>query len=127
MTRALALALVLLVACPGGPEAIEVDGEPGGSMTVEAVPDQEIRVLLQENASVGFEWDLVEGPDPEVAELVDEGYDADDPDSDGSGGTTTFTLRALAEGDTTLRFTREYRGEEDRTLELTVRVRESGE
>ena len=122
-SRLATVAFVVLTAC-SGPDPVVVDGEPGGSMTVEAVPDQEIRVVLQENASVGFEWDLTEGPDPSVAELVDEDYDPDDPDSDGSGGTTTFTFRAVAEGDTTLRFAREYRGEEDRTLELTVRVRE---
>jgi inhibitor of cysteine peptidase len=118
----LASLIGLLVACAAAREV--TIGENEMARTVTAEPGEEFAVLVETNASIGWEWEITAMPDPTVATFVERSYEADDPEAIGSGGTDAFTFRAVGTGGTTVTLTRTYRDEgPDREVTITVRVR----
>ncbi len=117
----------LLVACSGGPRELEVVvGEAATERTVRVAPEQAFVVIVGTNASIGWTWDLTVEPDTAVAEFVDRRYVPDEPVQPGSGGVDRFRFRAVGAGQTSLRLSRDFRGEgPDRQLTITVVVRAS--
>jgi len=114
------VALTALVAC--GDREIRI-GESESARTVSAEPGEEFAVLVETNASIGWEWGITAMPDPEVATFVDRSHEADEPEATGSGSTDAFRFRAVGVGETTLTLTRTYRDEgPDRQVAITVRV-----
>lgn len=114
------VALTALVACGGREIRI---GESGSARSVTAEPGEEFAVLVETNASIGWEWQITAMPAPEVVTFVDRSYEADDPEATGSGGTDAFRFLAVGAGETTLTLTRTYRDEgPDREVTITVRV-----
>lgn len=115
------IGLVTLAAC--GAREVRIGGAESAT-TVSAEPGEEFAVLVETNASIGWEWDVSAMPDPQVATFVDRDYEADDPEATGSGGTDAFRFRAVGPGETTLTLTRTYRDEgPDREVTITVLVR----
>lgn len=123
MRRAGVASLVgLLVACSGVREVAVGDDE--SARTVSAEPGEEFAILVETNASIGWEWEVTGMPDPAVATFVDRTYEADDPGAIGSGGTDAFRFRAVGPGETGVTLTRTYREEgPDRVVTITVLVR----
>ncbi len=114
--------LLLLAAC--GPGALVLPEDRSGS-TVTLEPGQELVIEVFENASIGWQWDVTTDPDDAVLRFVDEAYEADSPDTAGSGGTDRFRFEAVGPGSTELVLSRDYRNERiDKTFELTVQVEE---
>lgn len=59
-------------------------------------------LVLPSNSSTGFRWQLVEELDPNIVELVDQAYIAQEPIMPGSGGVDVWTMRAVNPGDATI-------------------------
>ena|SRR5688572_4263888 len=59
-------------------------------------------LVLTSNPSTGYRWQLVEELDPDVIELVDQIYIAQDSTAIGSGGVDVWTMRAVNSGDATI-------------------------
>ena len=59
-------------------------------------------LVLTSNPSTGYRWQLVEELDPDIVELVDQIYIAQDSTAIGSGGVDVWTMRALNSGDVTI-------------------------
>jgi predicted secreted protein len=89
----------------GGEEAI-LDLE---QTDVQVAVGDTVVVELEENASVGDDWELETEPDGAVLELVAESFDSDDPEADGAGGTVRFEFEAVGDGGTELTFANCYR------------------
>jgi predicted secreted protein len=104
MTRiavVLAVLTLLLAAC-GGSRTLTIDADGD---RVPLSPGDEIRVALVGNMTTGFTWDLVEYDAAVIAPLGDPTYEQDGSgDAVGTGGTWTWTLRAVAEGESPVRF-----------------------
>ncbi len=104
---AVVLALAL-VAC-GDDETDELDPTADAQVVtdpserVEAEVGDEFVVVLRENLSSGFRWELAAEPDPTVLRLVLDEYEASETDAVGDGGRRYLRLRAVGDGITTLR------------------------
>lgn len=115
MTRIVLVAAVLMVvvvACTGNHVlTLRDDGD-----RVLLAPGDEVQVTLEGNATTGFSWELVEYDPTVITPLGEPTYDVDDDELVGAGGSWTWTLRALAAGESPVRF--EYhRTWEDETPE----------
>ncbi len=103
MTRvavAVTVLMVGVVAC-GGNRALTVDDD---GARVSLTPNEQITVTLEGNATTGFGWELVEY-DPAVVMLLGEPtYEEGDEELVGAGGDWTWTLRAVAAGESPVRF-----------------------
>jgi predicted secreted protein len=95
----------------GGDGDRDVNGDPvaeeGETTTLDAEETEAqvavgdtVVVELEENPSVGDQWQLREEPDGDVLDLEDESIEIED-DCDGCGGTKQFTFTAVGEGETT--------------------------
>jgi len=103
MTRIAALLAVLVVALAacGGVRSLTIDDD-GNQVSLS--PGDEIHVTLAGNATTGFVWELVEYDSSVMAPLGEPTYEEDGGDAVGAGGTWTWTLRALGDGESTVRF-----------------------
>ena len=90
---------LLLVACSGGD--LTVTTEENGQ-TVQLEVGQTLVVELVENQSTGYLWNFTEEPDPRVLSPVEDDYDVDDPDAEGSSGVHSWRFDAVAPGSTSL-------------------------
>jgi predicted secreted protein len=87
-------------------------------------------IEVEENASVGDDWQIWNAPDPSVVGIVGETFEPDDPAADGSGGTLRILLSTLDRGETTIRLHNCFRCDAEgqssepgaRDLEFRIRV-----
>ena len=103
MTRIVVVAAVLMVvvvACTGN--HVLTLGDDGDRVSL--APGDEIQVTLEGNATTGFSWELVEYDSAVIAPLGEPTYDVDDGELAGAGGSWTWTLRAVAAGESPVRF-----------------------
>jgi predicted secreted protein len=128
-TALLATSLLLLAACGddyGGEGDRDVDGDPvetteatgtPGDAAVLTLEQTDVQVAvgdtvvieLDENPSVGDQWEVREDPDEAVLEFVEEAFAASDPEADGSGGVLQFVYEAVGDGGTQLTLFNCYR------------------
>jgi predicted secreted protein len=57
-------------------------------------------VELEENGSIGDDWEFREEPDEGVLRFDGDDYESDDPEAAGSGGTVRFSFEAVGDGGT---------------------------
>ena len=88
-------------------------------------------VTLESNPTTGFKWELAEGTDQTVLELVESRYQpgpgaSQTPPVTGAGGEEVWTFQALKQGETaiSLEYSQPWAGglKADRTFNLTVEV-----
>ena len=111
-------------------EQILVDASYTGQEVVMAVGDRLV-VTLESNPTTGFKWELAEGTDQTVLELVESRYQpgpgaSQTPPVPGAGGEEVWTFQALKQGETaiSLEYSQPWAGglKADRTFNLTVEV-----
>ena len=90
---------LLLVGCSGGDLTVTA-GENG--QTVQLEVGQTLVLELVENQSTGYLWNFTEEPDARVLSPLDDDYEVDDPDSEGSSGVHTWRFEAKAPGSTSI-------------------------
>ena len=107
-----ALLPVLLAACSddySGDGDRDVNGDDR-SQTVTLTADEPeadvrvgdtVEIQLEENASVGDDWQVTSEPSDAVLELVDDDIEVED-DCDGCGGTRTLTYDVVGQGATSI-------------------------
>ena len=69
-------------------------------------------IRLDANPSVGDSWQVVQAPDPRVAEPKGEPtmkYDSSEPETSGGGGQVEFKYKAVGDGTTVIRYYDCYR------------------
>ncbi len=112
MTRvvlAVALLTVIAGACAGNHVlTLDDDGD-----RVPLASGEEIQVTLEGNATTGFSWELVEYDPAVITPLGESTYDENDGELVGSGGRWTWTLRAVAAGESPVRFVYDRTWEEE--------------
>lgn len=69
---------------------------------VEANVGDRLELRVEENPSVGDDWEVAEPPDADVARIVDRFSEGVDDDLVGAGHTEVFVLEAVGAGTTTL-------------------------
>ena len=103
----LLLAAMLFAGCGGG----DSDGTNGGAKTytdsaetIEVKVGDEFVIALDSNATTGYAWQMAEGLDEDVVELVGSEYIMDEGSEEmvGAGGVEEWTFRATGKGSTTL-------------------------
>ena len=103
MTRMVVVVTLLMVvaaACSQGSVlTLDDDGD-----RVSLAPSDEIQVTLAGNATTGFSWELIEYDPAVITPLGEPTYEEDDGELAGAGGEWTWTLRAVAAGDSQVRF-----------------------
>ncbi|HEX5871036.1 MAG TPA: protease inhibitor I42 family protein [Longimicrobium sp.] len=134
--RAIALALLLLMACgsPGDvplrasspPDAAPPDtaaADAGQDAQMEVRVGDEFDIVLPSNPSTGYQWRVVEPLDPRLR-FVRRTYLPDRPVRPGSGGNDRMSFAGVAPGETVLRlrYARGDQGSAARTAEFRVRV-----
>lgn len=124
-----AAAAVAIAACGPDPliEGIFLDEEDAGT-TVSVPLGAEVVVELESNPTTGYEWALLEEPDPSVLRLADQEYEpTTPPDVAGGGGVERWTFETRGGGSVTLRMGYQ-RTFEDRppVEEFTVTINVSG-
>lgn len=82
------------------PSPLPEPTDPTQLITVRA--GETFDLVLPSNSSTGYRWQLVEELDPNVVELVDQAYIAQEPILPGSGGVDVWTIRAVNSGDATI-------------------------
>ncbi|HSL28964.1 MAG TPA: protease inhibitor I42 family protein [Anaerolineales bacterium] len=82
------------------PNPLPEPTDPTQLITVRA--GETFDLVLTSNPSTGYRWQLVEELDPNVVELVDQVYIAQEPSAIGSGGVDAWTMRAINSGDATI-------------------------
>lgn len=97
---AVAVLVVVVGACAGN-DALTLDSDGD---RVSLTPGDEIQVTLEGNATTGFSWELVEFDPGVIAPVGEPTYEADESDLAGAGGRWTWTLRAVAAGESPVRF-----------------------
>ena len=95
-----AILMVVAVACSRGP-SLTLDDEGD---RVSLAPSDEIQITLAGNATTGFSWELVEYDPAVVTPLGQPTYEEDDGELVGAGGEWMWTLRAVAAGESRVRF-----------------------
>ncbi len=94
-------ALILVLAACGGTRSLTID-DNGDRVSLS--PGEEIRVSLDGNATTGFTWELVENDVTVIAPVGEPVYEEATGDMVGTGGTWTWTLRAVGTGESPVRF-----------------------
>ena len=98
-----AIALLMLAACAGDSTlTIEDNGD-----RIELIPGGEIQIALDGNITTGFAWNLVEYDAAVIETTGEPTYEEDGGDVTGAGGRWTWTMQAVAAGESPVRF--EYR------------------
>jgi inhibitor of cysteine peptidase len=122
-------------AAPGGDTVPTTSAGDGATMLTDPATPIAVRpggtftITLSANPTTGFEWTIVDEPDPEVAAFSDREYTTD-PGSegrDGAGGVETLTFDAVAEGTTQVgvRYEQSFDpNPDDRTLVFSVWVQD---
>ncbi len=111
----LALVLVLVAVGARGQAAGTVTtlSESDAGRHVQLKRGDTLIIELQGNPTTGFSWDVA-SVDAAVLKLEgDPGFEADTPGLPGSGGTCTFTFKALGSGETKLLMTYQRPWEKD--------------
>ena len=85
----------------GGTPVITADDD---GARIALAPGDEIQVTLAGNATTGFSWELAEYDAAVIHPLGEPAYDADGGDVVGSGGEWTWTLQAVAAGESPVTF-----------------------
>ena len=108
MKKLLAIALCLtlvftLSACNNDPEKPKTGAVYDGENYSAVVEDDNLTLDLQSNITTGFEWIITEGP--EKMEVVSEEYNSEETDEPvcGAPGTTRYVIKALEEGEGTMK------------------------
>ena len=108
-------------------EPLQVDESQDGK-EVEITTDQLLVVILESNATTGFQWELAELTNEATLEYVEDKYNA--PEATGlvgAGGTEEWTFRPLNEGTSTIsmEYSRPWEGGEKavETFTLTVVIK----
>jgi predicted secreted protein len=93
------LTAMVLAACAGGTEAVELDQDDNGT-DVRLAVGEELVLRLASNASTGYAWQLVEDLDEDVIQVVSSEYEPDEGSEDlaGGGGTEIWRFRARGPG-----------------------------
>ena len=118
---ALIALLMTLSACSTA--GVKLDEQHNGQ-SVEVNSGDRISVTLEGNPTTGYSWELSEF-DPAVVELVGEPDYKTDTKMLGSGGTYTFTLKAVGSGATTVKliYHRSWEdAEPEKVFEVTLHV-----
>jgi predicted secreted protein len=88
---------------------------------------QELVIDLTANVTTGYEWDIVDVPDPNVLEVAGSDYVPDQPVTVGSGGREEWRFVAAGRGATTMTMQYAFPGahgaEVARTQRFDVEVR----
>jgi len=103
MTRIIALLAIVavaLAACAGTRSLTIDDNEDRVSLS----PGDEVQVTLDGNATTGFIWELAEYDSAVIDSLGEPTYEEETGDVVGAGGTWTWTLHAVGEGESMVRF-----------------------
>lgn len=104
--------------------SLEELGEP-----IEVEPGEVFEVVLDSNATTGYEWQLAEPPSGDVVSFDGDDYAADEDatEREGEGGKQTLRFEALAPGEATIPLEYVFTGGEDRDpakeIEVEVVVR----
>jgi inhibitor of cysteine peptidase len=105
---------------------VVVTSEDNGT-TMRMIPDAQVLVVLDSNATTGYEW-AIDELDTDVVEFLGSEYVAPTNGAVGQGGTQELEFRALAEGTTTLRLKYWRSWEGDASIvdrwEMTFEVRD---
>jgi inhibitor of cysteine peptidase len=105
---------------------VVVTSEDDGT-TMRMIPDAQVLVVLDSNATTGYEW-AIDEVDTDVVEFLGSEYIAPTNGAVGQGGTQELEFRALAEGTTTLRLKYWRSWEGDASIvdrwEMTFEVRD---
>jgi hypothetical protein len=112
----LTLLLPLLAACEGG-HINDLDEDETHVLTVDEPEAQAevgdtVEVRIDENASVGDDWQVTSEPSDSVLVLVDEDVESEG-DCDGCGGTKVLTYEVVGEGATSIELHNCYRCDTD--------------
>ena len=100
MVVVVVILMVVAVACSQGLAlTIDDDGD-----RVSLTPGDEIQVTLAGNATTGFSWELADYDPAVITPLGEPTYEEDDGELVGAGGEWTWTLRAVAAGESPVRF-----------------------
>lgn len=104
----LALLLPLLAACGDDEEGGDSGDDRSETVTLTVdEPEADVRVgdtveiELEENVSVGDDWQVTREPSEEVLELTDEAFESEG-DCDGCGGTKVLEYEVVGEGATSI-------------------------
>ncbi len=111
MTRVvLAVVLMVVAAACSGSQALTLDDD---GERVSLAPGDEMQVTLDGNATTGFSWELVDYDPAVIAPVGEPTYDDDGGELVGAPGRWTWTLRAVAAGDSPVQFVYHRAWEED--------------
>jgi len=119
-----ALIALLLTFSACSTAGVKLDEQHNGQ-SVEVNSGDRITVTLEGNPTTGYSWELGE-LDSAVVELVGEPDYKTDTKMFGSGGTYTFTLKAVAPGATTVKliYHRSWEdAEPEKVFEVTLNVK----
>lgn len=122
---ALVLILCLFVpACDGAKKMVSID-QSANNTEMTLTPGQEFEIVLAENPTTGYRWELQAGGEPACAVLSDR-FDARSPTTPGSGGARHWQFRAAREGSGRIELVYRRASERDRppaqTFSLTARI-----
>lgn len=97
-----------------GSDGPAVYGEPGEPITAEV--GESFEIVLDSNASTGYEWRLGARPAADVLRFDGSEYEADPGSEDlaGGGGEQTLTFTAVGEGETEIALEYVFTGGEER-------------
>lgn len=100
-----AVAVLGLARCGDEPFIQGIFLDEGDAGTSVSVPlGAEVVVQLDSNITTGYEWELLEEPDPAVLRLADHEYESTSgPDETGGGGVERWTFETRGGGSVTLR------------------------
>jgi predicted secreted protein len=65
---------------------------------VQVTVGDDVVVQLDQNQSVGDNWEIQDQPDDVILRFVEETNAVDDPEADGGGGTVQFIFQAVGDG-----------------------------
>ncbi|MFA5866851.1 MAG: protease inhibitor I42 family protein [Actinomycetota bacterium] len=128
VTLALLVALMsLAVGCSGSAETTEVL-EADAAKGVKIAVGEQFDLVLESNATTGFEWRLVEPTTEETVKKIKNEYQEPNTGTVGAGGTDHWTFEGARAGEATIKL--EYirpwepNAPPDRTITLKVTVTE---
>jgi predicted secreted protein len=91
--------LALTAAACGGEESLDLSAADSGA-ALDVPEGTELVLTLDSNHTTGYEWNLVEEPDPGVLELRSTAYEEPEEPIPGAGGQEVWRFEAVGKGTT---------------------------